>query len=168
MADGPGFKLEKITQVCLVVEDIDKMVEAHWRRFGIGPWRILTFDSANCASCTYMGKPARFRMRFALADVAGLTLEMVQHLEGDTIYKDYLKRAGVGVQHLGTNVANLDEAVARMEALGYKALMTARGFGKSRDGHFAYMGTEEELGTVWELVQAPTVRFDPDRIYPAQ
>ena len=168
MPGGPGFKVEKITQVCLVVEDIDKMVEAYWHRFGIGPWRIVTFDSANCTTCTYMGRPARFRMRFALTDVAGLTLEMVQHLDGDTIYKDYLKRAGVGVQHLGTNVTNLDEAIARMEALGFKVLMSARGFGKSRDGHFAYMGTEDELGTVWELVQPPTVRADPDRFYPAQ
>lgn len=168
MAEQHAFPLQKIDQVCLVVENIDRMVEAYWRDFGIGPWRIITWGSSDCYEATYMGRPAQFRMRFALANVAGLTLEMVQHLEGETIYKDYLKRAGVGVQHMGANVDNLDEAVAKMTAAGYKVLMSARGYGKSRDGHFAYMGTEDRLGTVWELVQMPTVRFDPDRFYPPQ
>ncbi|MHB1414010.1 MAG: VOC family protein [Chloroflexota bacterium] len=168
MANQPVFKVDKLAHVCLVVEDIDKMVEAYWRDFGIGPWRIVTMDSATMKEATYRGKPAQFRMRFALTDVGGFTLEMVQHLGGQTIYKDFQDKVGEGVHHLGLVVDNLGEAVAKMEAAGFKPIMTAVGYGKSRDGEFAYMGTEDELGTIYELVKLPTEKIDPDKFYPAQ
>lgn len=169
MANQPSFNLGKIAHVCLVVEDIGKSVQAYNRDLGLGPWRIVTYGSAECANGgTYRGKPANYRMRFAMTDVSGLMLEMVQHLEGETIYQDFFKKNGEGVHHLGINVPNLAQAVAQFEAMGFKSIMTAHGFGKSHDGSFAYMGTEGELGTIYELVQVPTVRFDPDRFYPAQ
>ena len=169
MAEMPAFKLGKIAHVCLVVEDIDKTVQAYYRDLGLGPWRIITYGSAECKNGgTYRGEPGQFRMRFAMTDVSGLMLELVQHLEGRTIYKDFLEKQGEGVHHIGVVVPELDEAVAQFEAMGFKAIMTADGFGKSEDGRFAYMGTEGELGTIYELVQLPTVRFDPERFYPAQ
>jgi methylmalonyl-CoA/ethylmalonyl-CoA epimerase len=165
----PPFNVGKIAHVCLVVEDIDKSVEAYHRELGLGPWRIVTYGSAECAQGgTYRGQPGHFRMRFAMTNVSGLVLELVQHLEGETIYQDFFEKSGEGIHHLGIDVPNLAEAVAQFEALGFKSIMTAHGFGKIHDGSFAYMGTEDELGTIYELVQPPTIRFDPDRFYPAQ
>ena len=164
-----NFKPDKIAHVCLVVKDINQSVERYWQDFGIGPWRIVTYGSADCTGeATYRGQPGQFRMRFALTDVGGLTLEMVQHLEGQTIYKDHLEKNGESVHHMGILVDDIARAQAEMEAMGYKAIMTARGWGKSHDGDFAYMGTEEGLGVVYELVKLPTQRFDPDGFYPPQ
>ncbi|MCL4465677.1 MAG: VOC family protein [Chloroflexi bacterium] len=169
MAEQPSFRLNKIAHVCLVVKDIDKSMAAYYRDFGVGPWRLVTYGSADCAEgSTYRGQPGNFRMRFALTDVGGLTLEMVQTLQGPTIYDDHLKKCGESVHHMGIIVDELDKAVAEFAAMGFKPIMTARGWGKSHDGHFAYMGTEDALGVVYELVKMPTVRFDPDGFYPPQ
>ncbi len=166
MVDQPRLKLAAINQIGFVVKDLDKAMEAYWRHFGIGPWRIYTYGPPLVKDTTYRGQRQDFHMRIALADVGGLMIELIQHLDGDTVYKEFGERAGEGVQHLGIFVKNLKEAVAEAEAAGYKVIQSGRGYGAHGDGGFAYLDTEKELGTIYELIEIPSVRRPPERVYP--
>ena len=42
------------------------------------------------------------------------------------------------------------------------------GFGKDGDGHYAYLNTEEIIGTAIELIERPKERLEPEKIYPPE
>jgi catechol 2,3-dioxygenase-like lactoylglutathione lyase family enzyme len=164
----PRLKLTAINQIGFVVKDLDKAMEAYWRNFGIGPWRIYTYGPPLVKQTTYRGRAENFHMRIALADVGGLMIELIQHLDGDTVYKEFVEKAGEGVQHLGIFVENLDRAIEEAQQAGFKVIQSGRAYGVHGDGGFAYLDTAEELGTIYELIEIPSVRVPPERVWPEQ
>ena len=59
-SDRLQTKITELGQVCLVVRDHHKTMEAMWDNFGIGPWNITIFDADSLSDMTYLGQPARF------------------------------------------------------------------------------------------------------------
>lgn len=163
----PRFRLRAINQVCLVVQDLERTMEAYWCHMGIGPWRVYTYGPPMVKDPTYRGEPEPYHMRIALAQVGDMVVELIQHLDGRTIYRDFTDRAGEGLHHIGIFVENLSEAVEQMRQAGFRVIQSGCGYGVHGDGGFAYLDTEEELGTVWELIEVPSERFPPERIYPS-
>ena len=51
-------------------------------------------------------------------------------------------------------------------AQGLRPLQSARGFGATGDGAFAYFDADLPIATIVELIQAPTVRRPPAFVYP--
>ena len=164
----PRLKLKAINQIGFVVKDLDKAMEAYWRNLGVGPWKIYTYGRPLVKDPTYRGRAEDFHMRIALANVGDVMIELIQHLDGETLYREYGAVAGEGVQHLGIFVPNLAEAVKEAEAAGFRVIQSGRGFGAKGDGGFAYLDTADELGTIYELIEIPEVRYPPERIYPPQ
>jgi methylmalonyl-CoA/ethylmalonyl-CoA epimerase len=155
-----------ISQVCLIVEDLDKAVEAYWKWFGIGPWYIYTYGKPLVKEMTYRGEPGNYRMRLALARLGPIQLELVQPLEGGSVYAEAVEKHGYGLHHLGILVEDLVSAVAQAEAAGLTVTMTGAGHGLDGDGGYAYLDTENEIGTTLELFERPRRRVQPDKIYP--
>jgi methylmalonyl-CoA/ethylmalonyl-CoA epimerase len=166
LATEPKFKLKSINQVGFVVKDLDKSMESYWRNFGIGPWRIYTYGPPLVKQTTYHGKPEQYHMRVALANVGDVMIELIEHLDGSTLYKDFVDQHGEGVQHLGFFVESLDETIKEMEAAGFRVIQSGRGHGVKGDGGFAYLDTADELGTIYEIIEIPSVRHEPERVYP--
>ncbi len=165
MASEPKLKLKGVHQIGIVVRDLDKAMEAYWRILGIGPWRVYSHGKPVVPVTTYRGRPEDFHHRVALADVGGVQIELIQHLDGNTIYRDFLERFGEGVQHLGVFVENARETVKEAEAAGFKVIQSGTGHGPHGDGGYFYLDTAEELGVVFELIQIRE-KAKPERVYP--
>ena len=73
---------------------------------GIGPWRVYTFGPENCTDLTLYGKPASFSMKLCMAWTGSMFWEIVQPLDGPSIYKDFLDKHGEGIHqgHVGFDV----------------------------------------------------------------
>jgi len=155
-----------VAQVALIVEDLEKTVESYWKLFGIGPWRFYTYDKPLVKRMTYHGEPSEYRMRIALAYLGPLRIELIEMLEGDTVYADFVKEHGYGVHHFGLLVENMGEALARAEAAGLTMIQDGAGFGRDGDGHYAYLDTEREIGVTLELIERPKGRVSPEKVYP--
>lgn len=138
--------LEKVNQVGIVVRDMDKAIKNYWEIFGISFPKVLIPEYFNRV---YRGKPENFRMKIGLAMVRDLQIELVQPLEGETTYGEFLEKWGEGIHHLGFDVNNLDERVAAFQKLGVGVLMSGERVGAK----FAYMDTEGSVGIIVELVQ---------------
>lgn len=91
-------------------------------------------------------------------------IEYLQPLEGPSVYHEWLEAHGPGLHHLAFWVDSLDAAVEEMRGAGFELLQSGRGFGAEGDGGFAYFDTERELGVVYEAVEPPSVRREPERI----
>jgi hypothetical protein len=166
VTDQATFPIGPIGQVCVVVRDIHRVMEHYWRVLGVGPWRVYTYGAPLVRRMTFRGQPADFQMRVAFAQTPGFQLELIQPLRGPTIYHEFLERSGEGIHHFGIYVPNLDEGIAKARAAGFDVIMSGHGTGVRGDGGFAYLGTEDALQAIYELIEIPSERFPPEEIYP--
>jgi catechol 2,3-dioxygenase-like lactoylglutathione lyase family enzyme len=164
---GDGtFPITNIVQIALVVKDLDETVR-HWSdRFGVGPWSFYTYGPPLVPRMTRHGQPTEYTMRIALANVGPMRIELIEPVEGDTVYAEFVRDHGFGVHHLGVLVENMDEALGRARDAGLAMTQDGAGFGPDGDGHYAYLDTEPLMGTTIELIERPKRRAAPDRIYP--
>jgi catechol 2,3-dioxygenase-like lactoylglutathione lyase family enzyme len=160
------FLANGIAQIAFVVEDLDRTVEEYHRAFGIGPWHFYTYAKPLVKHMSYRGQPADYRMRVALSYFGPTRIELIEMIDGDTVYADFVREHGFGVQHLGVLVDDMDEAIAQAEAAGYAMLMDGSGFGVDGDGHYAYLDTERDLGVTYELIKRPRQKVPPEKVYP--
>ncbi|MBP1724572.1 MAG: lactoylglutathione lyase and related lyase [Deltaproteobacteria bacterium] len=138
--------LDKVNQVGIVVRDMDRAIKNYEEIFGISFPKVVVPDYFNRV---YRGKPENFRMKIGLAMMGKLQIELIQPLEGKTIYAEFLEKWGQGIHHLGFDVKDLDERVAAFRGLGIGVLMSGERVG----GKFAYMDTEGIVGIIVELMQ---------------
>jgi methylmalonyl-CoA/ethylmalonyl-CoA epimerase len=162
------FLSNGIAQVALVVKDLDRAVEQYWKLFRIGPWHIYTYGKPLIKKMSYRGKPADYRLRIGLAWIGSLRIELIQPLGGDSVFNEFIREHGYGVHHFGVLVQNMEEAIARAKSEGLEMIMDGSGFGKLGDGHYAYLDTENKIGTTIELISRPKDRMPPDAIYPPE
>ena len=168
MSDLPPFPVPALHQVGVIVRDLEQAMRNYWERFAIGPWRVYTYGPPLVKEMTYHGRRQDYRMRIALCWVGPLMIELIQPLEGPSIYEDFLREHGEGPHHVLTYVDDFDAAVRGMAERGYAMLQSGRGYGVHGDGGYAYFDTVAELGLILEVSQVPTERVPPELIYPAQ
>lgn len=155
-----------IRQVAIVVRDLERAVREYVDQLGIGPWTAYTLAPPRLKDTIYRGERVEFSLRHALAWSGDVQFELVQPLSGPSIFADHLMRHGEGLQHVGRYVDDHPAAVADAVRRGWEPLQSARGFGANGDGAFAYFHPSEKLPMIVELIEAPTVRIEPDFVYP--
>ena len=151
------FSISELHQACVEVENLERSIEHYQGLLGIGPWQVYEFDDSVISDMTYHGKPARHKFRAALTTVGPMQLELIQPVEGNTTYGDFLKQHGEGLHHLGlVPVENLEEALQMWEKEGCPSLQSGRiKSGAFAGARYAYVGTVKLLGTILELVERP-------------
>ena len=157
-----------VAQVAIIVEDLDTAVENYWKLFGIGPWHIYTYGKPLVKEMTYGGEPADYKMRVALSYLGSTRIELIEMMEGETVYADFVEAHGYGVHHFGVLVEDMEQALAEAEAAGLRMTMDGAGFGRDGDGHYAYLDTEDKIGVTIELIERPEGRQPPERVYPPE
>ena len=162
------FLNDGVAQVAILVENLEEAVENYWRMFGIDDWHFYTYGKPLVKEMTYHGEPAEYKMRVALSYLGPMRIELIQPLEGDTVYRDFVEEHGYGVHHFGVLVEDMDAALVEAEAAGVAMTMDGAGFGRDGDGHYAYLDTEKRLGVTIELIERPKGRMPPEKIYPPQ
>jgi methylmalonyl-CoA epimerase len=161
-----SFLDDGVAQVAIIVPDVDEAVKHYHQLFGIGPWHIYTYGKPLVKEMTYHGEPTEYRMRVALSYLGPTRIELIEPLEGETVYADFVEEHGYGVHHFGVLVDDMAAALAEAEAAGLTMTMDGAGFGADGDGHYAYLDTEDELGVTLELIERPEGRVPPERVYP--
>jgi hypothetical protein len=148
-------------QVAIIVRDLHRTAEHYQELLGIGPWQVVSIDDSMFEESTYRGRPVKHRFDLALAMSGPMQIELIQPIEGETIYADFLREHGEGVHHLGhIRVDDLDEAVRAFEQRGAACIQSGC---SQRGGGYAYMDTVGSLGFVTEILKG---RDGPPPGYP--
>jgi len=151
----PVIDITDLDQLGFVVRSVEKSTEALWNTFGIGPWMFREFPVESMEEMIYHGKPARFSLRAARSQkkLNGVEFELIEPLEGDSIYSDFLKEHGEGFHHIGWyKIASLEaynETAQALEKAGFPCIMSVR----SGNIAFAYFDTAKVLGTILEVLR---------------
>lgn len=142
-------KVSELSHVGIVVRDLESSIKHYQNVLGIGPWKVINIEPSTVSNITYHGRPVKHRFKIALTRVGPMQLELLEPVEGDSIYRDFLEEHGEGVHHLGhVRVDNIDEAVQQLEKDGFPCLQS----GRFKGGAYAYMDMVASLGTIIELV----------------
>jgi methylmalonyl-CoA/ethylmalonyl-CoA epimerase len=138
---SPGIT---ISQVAIVVRDLDAAMAAYHRIFGWGPWQVIDYAKLPHHDTAVRGTPTPYTMRTALADVGGVQFEIVEPGEGASHYREFLETKGEGLHHLILETP--DGQAATMDCLlraqGIPVLMSGA-VGDLVD--YAYHDASEEL-----------------------
>lgn len=162
------FMLNGVTQIAWVVADLDEAVERFHRFTGIGPWHFYRYGRAMLHTMKRHGKDSEYEILAAVANAGDTRLELIQPLEGDTIFTEFVRKHGYGgVQHLGIAVTDMDSALETVKSFGIPVTMEGGGHGVDGDGYFAYLDTEGIVGITLELMERPKRRRKPYKIYPS-
>ncbi|MDA8296520.1 MAG: VOC family protein [Actinomycetota bacterium] len=164
MTVGPAFDGALFKQVAIVVDDLDQAVRQWSDILSVGPWTAYRYDETILRDMLYRGAPCTFSIRHALAWHGDVQFELVQPLNGPSIFRDYYE-AGMGaIHHLGKYVDDHDAAVTEVLNRGFEPLQSARGFGADGDGAFAYF-RPPGIDVIIELISAPATRRTPEFTY---
>jgi catechol 2,3-dioxygenase-like lactoylglutathione lyase family enzyme len=144
-------KCKGINQVAIVVHDLQRVAENFWTILGIGPWSIFNWEAPLVYNRKYYGKKAWAREKIALAQVGGVQLELVQPVEGPSIYADWLAEHGEGLHHLNFLVDDVDEAEAVLAQEGFASIQSGHFGPKDQKGAYNYIPIPP-LRTIWEPV----------------
>jgi hypothetical protein len=118
-------KVQRISQVAIAVHNLPLVVENYWKILGIGPWNIYAWEYPLVSSRTYHGQPAWSREKICHAMVGGVEFELMQPVDGPSLYRDFLKEHGEGIHHLQFLVSDFDETTRILtEEYGFTSLQT--------------------------------------------
>jgi len=130
------------------------------------PLHFYTYQRPLLNMIRYYGKDVDHAFRVALSYFGPTRIELIEVKSGDSIYADFNKEHGYGVQHLGVLVDDMDAALEEVKERGFKIIQEGAGFGPDEDGHYAYLDTEKLFGVIYELIERPKQRFPPEMVFP--
>lgn len=168
MAVPPIGFIRNVVQVGIVVRDLDAALKGYADKLGVGPWRVSTYGPPRLTEMMIHGKPVSYSMRIALAWTQEMNWELVEPLDGPSIYKEFLADHGEGLHHIMVDCGglSLDEIESGFAAQGWAPIMSGNFLGN----RFMYFGTERDLTTTIEVRRAEPgwTRPEPDAWYPAE
>lgn len=155
----------RIVQSAMIVRDLQKSMEKYWGALGIGPWSVRTFSPETVKNFTVYGQPVKHSFKFLLAGtwVGNVELELIQPVQGPTIYEGFLKRKGEGFHHIKEKVDDdhIEEILKEFKEKGIEVIQS----GRYGDDVFYYLDTEPVLGIIYEIGNVGKVP-PPERLYP--
>ncbi len=157
-------EVPEISQVAFVVEDIEDGMDRFGAILGVGPWSIYRFEPPTLHDTTLHGEDHDYSMILALADVNGTMLELIEPLEGPSIYTEHLEEHGEGLHHVACFAFDDPEGVVeQFEDAGMPVLQS----GVFDEVPYWYFDTQEQLnGVIFETAANVDALPDPDRTYP--
>jgi len=149
--------------VCIVTGDLDRAVRTWSDRYGVGPWKLWTKDPSNMS--------AEFAMRVALCNLSPTArIELIQPLDEASPYAASLARHNGAdhVHHLRFEVDDYADARGRLVGLGLDVVFDAAFAGVDSSLTATYFSTENDLGFLLEIADAPGnfAMPEPELVYP--
>jgi methylmalonyl-CoA/ethylmalonyl-CoA epimerase len=124
----------KLDHIAVVVKDIEKAVDFYSKAFGLKFEEIAQHQLP--PDVITRGKPTPYEMKVTFAQAGPIRLEMVQVVDGECLYTEFLREHGEGIHHLGYEVADLDKEVANAEAQGLEMICHLKMVGIMAFAHF--------------------------------
>ena len=107
--------LPDVSQIGLVVKNLDKTIDYYEKVLGLGPFvrPEITFIEK-----FYDDTAADFEMEMAFCSLGPLEMELIQPVTPPTVYHDFLEKRGEGLHHLALEVSNIQNAIETLKEKG--------------------------------------------------
>lgn len=159
-----GIDVPEISQVALVVEDLEDAMERYRRILGIEPWEVYYVGPPEQEVAHYYGESTDASFEIGYAYVNDLELEIIEPLEGQSVHRDFLEERGEGIHHVAC--FEFDDAYEVAEAFEEAGIPIVQS-GQWHDTHYMYFDTRDLLnGVYFETLAGGEYDPGPDYVYP--
>jgi methylmalonyl-CoA/ethylmalonyl-CoA epimerase len=146
-------QLKRLVQIGIVVADRDRTTQLLTSLLGIGPFRFVEWPDRPESKYYYRGAERHIRLKQAFVQLGGVEVELIQPLEGQNEYQDFLDQSGGGIHHVLFEVPDIDFVIQELAKSGVTVLQSGTGI---RPGtRWALMDTKKLLGFLVELRHRP-------------
>ena len=104
-------------QIAWVTKDLDATEGALTTLLGAKKWIRVPDVHFGPDSCTYRGRPADFVAHISFSYAGDTQLELIAPVTGESVYTEFLDRAGPGLHHICVEVDDVDEAIGAAELI---------------------------------------------------
>ncbi len=104
-------------QIAWVTTDLDATQSALTTLLGARKWVRVPGVHFGPDTCTYRGRPADFTADISFSYAGDTQLEVIAPVTGDSVYSEFLERAGAGLHHICLAVDDVDAAVGSAEVV---------------------------------------------------
>src|SRR6202048_871264 len=108
-------------QIAWVTRDLDATENALTTLWGAKKWAPIPSVHFAPDTCTFRGRPADFVAHISLSYAGDTQLELIAPVSGESIYTEFLERAGAGLHHICVEapvIDAFDAALADAESRG--------------------------------------------------
>ncbi|RAP73518.1 VOC family protein [Paenibacillus montanisoli] len=138
-----------ITQIGILVNDIDKVSQAYADFFGVEKPQAIITDTYDKAQTQFNGEPSEARAKLAFFNMGSLQLELIEPDEHPSTWRNYLNEHGEGPHHIAFVIEGMKEKISLLESRGFPLQQK----GEYTGGRYAYMDTIPELKVLVELLE---------------
>lgn len=147
--------VKRISQVGVLVRDLDQAMKGFTEDFGIKEWNVLDFDKFPPLKVN--GQPGKLNIKAAITtEIDNVEIELIQPT-GEGPFADHLEKFGPGVHHFAVIMpdknAKFGQVMERELAAGRLPWLEAEMI-EGEPGekmHFAYLDRREDMGVIMEV-----------------
>lgn len=138
-----------VTQIALVVHDIDKTAQKYAHFFGVAMPKIITTDPASQTHAQYRGQPTNARAKLTFFRLKNLTLELIEPDHEPSTWREHLDAHGEGVHHIAFHIKHGDQIIAELAQNGMPLVQQ----GQFTGGRYSYIDSTADLKVLLELLE---------------
>jgi methylmalonyl-CoA/ethylmalonyl-CoA epimerase len=138
-----------VTQVGIIVQDIEAKAQAWAEVLGLPVPEIMITDIHERAQTEYYGKPSSARAKQAFFHLGQVELELIEPVGKPSTWQDQLAEHGDSLHHIAFEIEGMSEQVAYLEAKGLQLVQR----GEYPGGRYAYVNGNAQLGAILELLE---------------
>ena len=138
-----------ITQIGIVVRDIEKSSREFAAFFGLPAPKWILTDAVDKAQTRFLGGSTPARAKLAFMRFGSLDIELIEPDTEPSTWREFLDTRGEGVHHIAFEVDGMKRRVEDLEAHGHHLQQK----GEYTGGRYAYIDTTKTLKTIVELLE---------------
>ena len=138
-----------VTQVGIIVQDIEAKARAWADVLGLPVPEIMITDTYERAQTEYNGGPSDARAKLAFFHLGQVDLELIEPIGKPSTWQDQLDEHGDSLHHIAFEIKGMLEKTAYLDAKGLKLVQR----GEYTGGRYAYIDGNAQLGAILELLE---------------
>jgi len=145
----PALGTTTITQVGIIVGDIEAKARAWSQILGLPMPEIVITDTVDIAQSEYQGQRSTARANLAFFHMGQVDVELIEPIGEPSTWKDQLDRHGDSLHHIAFQIQGMQEKVAYLDSRGVPLVQR----GEYTGGRYAYVDGGAQLGCILELLE---------------
>lgn len=144
-----GIGTTTITQIGLVVGDIEKAIDMYCRVFGLDRPNVSITDSVEKAGTTVRGEKSIARAKLAFFNFGQVQIELIEPIDGPSTWKEELDAHGYSFHHVAFQIKNTPAVLEKLAEDGITEIQ----HGSYTGGMYTYVDSKKQLGMILELLE---------------
>jgi catechol 2,3-dioxygenase-like lactoylglutathione lyase family enzyme len=145
----PALGTTAITQVGIIVRDIEAKARAWSEILGLPMPEIIVTDTVDIAQTEYQGQQSTARAKLAFFHMGQVDIELIEPIGEPSTWKEHLDQHGDSLHHIAFQIQGMPQKLAYLDSKGIPLVQR----GEYTGGRYAYVDGSAHLGAILELLE---------------